>query len=109
MEHLERHLPLVLDALGQVDGRHPALTDFAFDAVAAFEGCVEAGDGIGGDHAPKMRQSPVNREQIPLGMDPARTGLLLPEDVLAVVRRGEDDGLYLGGRGGPTSDRPTLV
>jgi hypothetical protein len=36
LEHLERDLPLVLDIVGQVDGRHPALTEFGLDAVAAF-------------------------------------------------------------------------
>jgi len=38
--------PLVLEVVGQVDRGHPALTDLALDAVAALEGCVQAGDGI---------------------------------------------------------------
>ena len=45
-----------------------------------------------------LTQPPAEkREQILLGMDPARVGLLLPEDVLAVVRRGGGDDLCLGG------------
>ena len=46
LEHLERDLPLVLEVVGQVDGRHTALTDLALDAVAALEGGVQAGDWI---------------------------------------------------------------
>ena len=44
---LEGDLALVLEVVGQVDSGHPALTDLTLDAVAALEGGVEAGDGIG--------------------------------------------------------------
>ena len=36
----------MLQVVGQVDRRHAALAQFTLDAVAAFEGCVEAGGGI---------------------------------------------------------------
>ena len=36
LQNLERHLPLVLDVVRQVDGRHAALTEFGLDAVAAL-------------------------------------------------------------------------
>ena len=39
-----------------------ALTEFTLDAVAAFQGCVQAGDGVGVAHAVKMRRRPGNRE-----------------------------------------------
>ena len=47
LQDFERDLPLVLEVVGQVDSRHAALAKLAFDGVAAFEGCVEACDGIG--------------------------------------------------------------
>ena len=55
-----------LKIVGQVDRGHPALTDLTLDAVAAFEGCVQAGDGVRAVHALKMRFSPADREQVPL-------------------------------------------
>ena len=36
----------MLQVIGEIDGL-AALTEFTFDAVAALEGCVEAGDGVG--------------------------------------------------------------
>ena len=45
-----------------VDSRHSALTDLTLDAVAAREGCVQAGDGIWGVQAPNMRLRGPNRE-----------------------------------------------
>ncbi|MCH7857601.1 MAG: hypothetical protein IIB37_12685 [Gemmatimonadetes bacterium] len=56
--------PLVLDVVGQVDGGHRALTKLTLDAVAAFQSCVQAGDGI--THALKMRRRSAEREQIRL-------------------------------------------
>ena len=47
LEDLEGHLAFVLDVLGQVDRGHAALTELTLDHVAAVEGCVETGDGIG--------------------------------------------------------------
>ena len=47
LEHLERDLPLVPEVFGQVDRGHAALAELALDAVAALEGRVQAGDGIG--------------------------------------------------------------
>ena len=31
----------------QIHDRHPTLADLTLDAVAAFEGSVQAGDGVG--------------------------------------------------------------
>ncbi len=39
--------PSVKKRRGQIDGRHPALAKLTLDAVAAFEGRVQAGDGVG--------------------------------------------------------------
>lgn len=36
---------------GEVDRSHATLTEFGLDAVAAFEGCVQADDGIVISHA----------------------------------------------------------
>ena len=36
LQHLQRDFALVLEVGGQVDRRHPALTEFGLDAVAAF-------------------------------------------------------------------------
>ena len=47
LEDLERDLAPVPEIVGQVDRGHPTLTELALDAVAAFEGRVQAGDGIG--------------------------------------------------------------
>ena len=41
-QDFERDFALVLDVLGQVDGRHAAFTEFALDAVLAVQGGVEA-------------------------------------------------------------------
>ena len=59
----------VPEIVSQVDRRHPALTDLTLDAVAAFYGCVQAGDWVRAIHMLKMRLRPVNREEIPLWMD----------------------------------------
>ena len=50
----ERDLPLVPEVVGQKDRRHAALAELTLDGVAAFEGGVEAGDGIG--HWPTTSQ-----------------------------------------------------
>jgi hypothetical protein len=36
----------VAEVVCQIDGRHPALTELALDALAAFEGRIQTGDGI---------------------------------------------------------------
>ncbi len=41
-QHLHRHLPMVLQVLGEVDRRHPTATEFALDLVAVGEGGFEA-------------------------------------------------------------------
>jgi len=37
-QDLERHVPLVFEVLGEVDGGHPAFTEMALDAIAVGEG-----------------------------------------------------------------------
>ncbi len=46
----------------EVDRRHATFTEFGLDAVAAFKGCVQAGDA----HASKMQIRSAEREEIPL-------------------------------------------
>ena len=47
LQDLQRDLSFVLEVVGQVDGGHAALTEFTVDGVAALEGGVQTGDGIG--------------------------------------------------------------
>jgi hypothetical protein len=47
LQDLERDLALVLEVVGQVDGGHAAFAELTLDGVSAFEGGVQAGDGIG--------------------------------------------------------------
>ena len=47
---------LGLEVVGQVDRRHTTLTQFTLDGVAAFEGCVQASDGIRHGHTPGSDQ-----------------------------------------------------
>ena len=48
--------------IGQIDRSHAALTEFGLDAVAALQGCVQAGDGFA--HASKMLCRSAERERI---------------------------------------------
>jgi hypothetical protein len=48
-ENLHRHLPLVLQVVGEVDGGHPAHPEHALDAVAVGQGCREPGEDLGHD------------------------------------------------------------
>ncbi len=41
-QYLDRHLALVLEVLGEVDGGRPAAAEFALDGVAVGEGGFEA-------------------------------------------------------------------
>ena len=58
LQDLERDLALVLDVLAQISGGHAAFTERGLDAVAALEGCVQAGCGVARlfSHARKMRR-----------------------------------------------------
>ena len=38
--------------MGQIDGSHPTFAKLTLDAVAAFEGGVQAGDGVRHDASP---------------------------------------------------------
>ena len=62
LEDLERNVAVVLEVLGQVHSGHASLAQLTLDGVTALEGCVQTGDGVGGDHAPKMRCDPAYRE-----------------------------------------------
>ncbi len=42
-QHLDRHLALVLEVLGQIDGRHTTFAKVAFDPVAVGERGREPG------------------------------------------------------------------
>ena len=44
-QHLERHLAVVLEILGEVDRRHPPLAELALDPVAIGEGGGERAEG----------------------------------------------------------------
>lgn len=46
LQDLQGDLALVLEVIGQVDRGHPALAEFALDVIAAFEGFVQAFDGV---------------------------------------------------------------
>ena len=46
LEHLERHVAVMPEVPGQIDGGHPALTKLALDAIAALDGCVQARNRI---------------------------------------------------------------
>ena len=50
-QHLQRDLPLVLQVVGHIDGRHPACTDLTLDTISAFECRVQAGYQVGRTHA----------------------------------------------------------
>jgi len=62
LQHLERDLPLVPEIVGQVDRRHPALAELELDAIAPFEGSVEAGDRAWGVQALTCAIDPAYRE-----------------------------------------------
>ena len=47
LQDLEGDLTFVLDVVGQVDRGHATRAKLTLDGVAAFEGCVQANDGIG--------------------------------------------------------------
>ena len=47
LQHLERHLAVVLEVLRQVHRGHAALAEFPLDAVAVGEGGGEAGKRVG--------------------------------------------------------------
>ena len=57
-EHLDRHLAVVLEVVGQVDRGHAAAAELALEGVAAREGGgedVELGRGHGGILLPEGR------------------------------------------------------
>ena len=56
----------MFDVIREVDRSHPALTEFAFDAVAAFEGCVQTFGRVWHAHALNMRLRSRIREQSPI-------------------------------------------
>ena len=56
-EHLERHLAMMLEIVGQVDRRHAAPAELALDGVAAGEGGRETVQLVGG-HSMKLLPAP---------------------------------------------------
>ena len=63
-EHLEGDLPVVLEVVGEVDGRHAALAQLALDAVALVERPVQlAGGGHGLQGGGGPRRAPASRSE----------------------------------------------
>jgi hypothetical protein len=56
LQHLERDVALVPHVIGEVDRSHPALAQLSIDPVAALQGRVEAGDGIGHEMSRARRE-----------------------------------------------------
>src|SRR2546423_15419858 len=54
-EDLDRHLAVVLEVVGQVDGRHSAVAELAQDGVAPGQGGGEAVEG--GGHIMKLQRN----------------------------------------------------
>ncbi len=46
IEHLERDLAAVANVLGEIDRRHPAAADLAFDPITAADRGDERGDSV---------------------------------------------------------------
>ena len=72
LQHFQGDLPLVFQVIREIHRRHPALTEFGLDAVGAFEGCVQAGDGVrhGGQDAVEVsraRAEPPSIAKEPVG------------------------------------------
>ncbi len=47
LQHLKRHLALVLEVLGEIDGRHPTATELALDGVAVAQGGLQTVKRVG--------------------------------------------------------------
>jgi hypothetical protein len=50
--HLDRHRPVVLEVLGEIDGGHGARPELALDAVAVGESRGQALQGVGHASSP---------------------------------------------------------
>ena len=46
LQHLDRHLAVVLEVFGEVDRGHAAGTDFVLDGIAVRKGSFQSFDGI---------------------------------------------------------------
>ena len=63
-EHLDRHLPAVLQVFGQVDGRGTPAADLLVDAIAVREEAAEQGRLRGvGSHPGKVHASAAPARQ----------------------------------------------
>ena len=47
MQHLERHRPVMLEVVREVDRGHPAAPELALERVAVGQGGLEAFQGLG--------------------------------------------------------------
>ncbi len=74
-QHLDRHLALVLEVLGEVDRRHAAFAEVALDLVAVREGGREAGGDLG--HGAKMGRERGGGQTNPPGSVPVPAPVLL--------------------------------
>lgn len=52
LQHLEGDVPVMSEILGERHRGHPTLAQSPLDSVAAFEGCVQAGYGVGHGQTP---------------------------------------------------------
>jgi hypothetical protein len=70
-QHLERHLAVVLQVLGEVHGGHAALAQLALDAVAVRQGPGETISGLG--HVPSTPpfRSAVRQKAVIVAAAPA--------------------------------------
>ena len=70
-EDLQGHLTVMPHIFSQIDRRHPAFAQLTLDGVAAFEGGVQASNGIGHGRTPgsdlvKIREWAGRRKQNPV-------------------------------------------
>ena len=64
-QNLEGHVAVVALVVGQLDRGHPTLTNLTLDAVAAVEGSVQAGDGVGHSGSAWLRSRSWSRQAAP--------------------------------------------
>ena len=78
LEHLERHVPVVLEVAGEIDGGHPALAELALDPVAVAERGREAFSGR--CHAALPHWASASRPPAVRQREPGHVEVELPND-----------------------------
>ena len=66
-QHLDCHLAVVLEVLGQVHGGHAALAELALEAVAVRQGFGQAGKDVGHLEPPLLSATRGRNSVIQLG------------------------------------------